>query len=675
MAERRVSVRLAAVGGDRLKADLVAIGREGKAALAAIAGGSAPASHGLAETGAAARTLVTRLEAVSARAGAAAATMRGLEAAGGVVARIDRTTGVTGGLRRDAADIEAYGRALDDTRAKYNPMFAAVRSYRAELAAIRAAHATGAISADEMNAAIGRTRTASLASIAAIKGRTTAIGQMASGSRLAAMQSRMLLFQLNDIGVSLAGGMSPLMVLVQQGSQITQMYAGQGGVNAALRQTADLAKGAVAGVGSAARGVLGLARAHPVLTAAVAVAAAGLAGLRHEINATAETQVSYGDVTLAVWQSIRDGAVALVKPAFDAIAAWAAPAFAAVASAAAAAWDGIVAGVHVTGNAIIKAYGVVCETIGALFAAVPSAVGAAVVASANAVLAGVEWLINRVSGTLNAWIAKVNDTLGMLPDWMRPDWARIPAIPGDVRFGRYENPYAEDLAGRWRDYTGAVGGIVRSDPLGDVFRDVSARAEANARARAAAAAGDGSAPQAGGSGGGGGRSGGATAEDLRAVEQAELAGIDAIRDALGRAYEDVKDLGKGIGETLVGAFRSAEEAVGDFVRTGKLDVKSLVSSIIVDFAQLAARKFLFAPLSAALSGALGGRRPVRRPLRRGCVHRGGDRQPCRRHGRRRAASHRRGGGLPAGAAASCRHALVARGPTSTRRSCSAASGC
>ena len=605
MAERRVSVRLAAVGGDRLKADLVAIGREGKAALAAIAGGSAPASHGLAETGAAARTLVTRLEAVSARAGAAAATMRGLESAGGVVARIDRTTGVSGGLRRDAADIEAYGRALDDTRAKYNPMFAAVRSYRAELAAIRAAHATGAISADEMNAAIGRTRAASLASIAAIKGRTTAIGQMASGSRLAAMQSRMLLFQLNDIGVSLAGGMSPLMVLVQQGSQITQMYAGQGGVNAALRQTADLAKGAVAGVGSAARGVLGLARAHPVLTAAVAVAAAGLAGLRHEINATAETQVSYGDVTLAVWQSIRDGAVALVKPAFDAIAAWAAPAFAAVASAAAAAWDGIVAGVHVTGNAIVKAYGVVCETIGALFAAVPSAVGAAVAASANAVLAGVEWLINRVSGTLNAWIAKVNDTLGMLPDWMRPDWARIPAIPGDVRFGRYDNPYAEDLAGRWRDYTGAVGGIVRSDPLGDVFRDVSARAEANARARAAAAAGAGIAPPVGGSGGGG-RPGGATAEDLKAVEQAELAGIDAVRDALGRAYEDVKDLGKGIGDTLVGAFRSAEEAVGDFVRTGKLDVKGLVSSILVDFAQLAARKFLLAPLSAALSGALGG---------------------------------------------------------------------
>lgn len=116
--------------------------------------------------------------------------MRGLQAAGGVVARIDRTAGITGGVRRDAADIKAHGRARDDTRAKYNPMFAAVRSYRTELAAIRAANATGAISADEMNAAIGRTRSVALVSIAAIKGRTTAIGQMASGSRLAAMQSR-----------------------------------------------------------------------------------------------------------------------------------------------------------------------------------------------------------------------------------------------------------------------------------------------------------------------------------------------------------------------------------------------------------------------------------------------------------------------------------------------------
>ena len=40
-----------------------------------------------------------------------------------------------------------------------------------------------------MTAAIGRERTAALANIAAIKGRTTALGQMASGSRLAATRA------------------------------------------------------------------------------------------------------------------------------------------------------------------------------------------------------------------------------------------------------------------------------------------------------------------------------------------------------------------------------------------------------------------------------------------------------------------------------------------------------
>ena len=298
----------------------------------------------------------------------------------------------------------------------------------------------------------------------------------------------MLLFQLNDIGVSLAGGMSPLMVLVQQGSQITQMYAGQGGVNAALRQTADLAKGAVAGLGrrrprrprprpgaSAADRRRRGRRRRPRRAPPRDQRDRRDPGLlrRRDAGGLAEhprRRGRPGEAGLRRDRRLGGAGLRRRRPRPPPPA-----------------WDGIVAGVHVTGNAIIKAYGVVCETIGALFAAVPSAVGAAVVASANAVLAGVEWLINRVSGTLNDWIGKVNDTLGMLPDWMRPDWARIPTIPGDVSFGRYENPYAEDLAGRWRDYTGAVGGIVRSDPLGDVFRDVSARAEANARARAASA--------------------------------------------------------------------------------------------------------------------------------------------------------------------------------------------
>jgi Lambda phage tail tape-measure protein (Tape_meas_lam_C) len=66
-----------------------------------------------------------------------------------------------------------------------------------------------------------------------------------------------------------------------------------------------------------------------------------------------------------------------------------------------------------------------------------------------------------------------------------------------------------------------------------------------------------------------------------------------------------KDIGKGIGDALSGAFSNAESAIGQFVKTGKLDFSSLVSSILADMAKLSARKFILGPLANVLSGALG----------------------------------------------------------------------
>jgi hypothetical protein len=65
------------------------------------------------------------------------------------------------------------------------------------------------------------------------------------------------------------------------------------------------------------------------------------------------------------------------------------------------------------------------------------------------------------------------------------------------------------------------------------------------------------------------------------------------------------DVGKGIGDALVGAFTSVENAIGEFVKTGKLDFRSLVTSMLADLAKLSARKFILGPLANALSGALG----------------------------------------------------------------------
>ena len=91
----------------------------------------------------------------------------------------------------------------------------------------------------------------------------------------------------------------------------------------------------------------------------------------------------------------------------------------------------------------------------------------------------------------------------------------------------------------------------------------------------------------------------------KAVEE-QVKGLDAAKETLTAYAEKAADLGKGIGDSLVGAFRSAEQAIGNFVRTGKLDFRSLVSSMLADFAQLSARRFLLGPLANVLSGALGG---------------------------------------------------------------------
>ncbi len=78
--------------------------------------------------------------------------------------------------------------------------------------------------------------------------------------------------------------------------------------------------------------------------------------------------------------------------------------------------------------------------------------------------------------------------------------------------------------------------------------------------------------------------------------------VAAVKDYADKA----KDIGKGIGDALVGAFTRAEDAIGEFVKTGKLKFGDLVTSLITDLAKLAARRFLLGPLASAVSGALGG---------------------------------------------------------------------
>ncbi|MBZ0130607.1 MAG: phage tail tape measure protein [Rhodobacteraceae bacterium] len=98
---------------------------------------------------------------------------------------------------------------------------------------------------------------------------------------------------------------------------------------------------------------------------------------------------------------------------------------------------------------------------------------------------------------------------------------------------------------------------------------------------------------------------GKAATGAGAATEAAATGWKAVTAALSDYASKARDVGKDIGQALVGAFSSAETAVGEFVKTGKLDFRDLVTSLIADLAKLSARKFILGPVANALSGALG----------------------------------------------------------------------
>lgn len=65
-----------------------------------------------------------------------------------------------------------------------------------------------------------------------------------------------------------------------------------------------------------------------------------------------------------------------------------------------------------------------------------------------------------------------------------------------------------------------------------------------------------------------------------------------------------QDVGAGIGDALVNAFDAGADAVGNFVKTGKADVASLITDMLANFAKLSAQKYFFGPLADALSGGI-----------------------------------------------------------------------
>lgn len=263
------------------------------------------------------------------------------------------------------------------------------------------------------------------------------------------MQTLNLGYQLNDIGMTLASGMNPLTVLIQQGSQVAQIYGGQGGVSALFDDLSRI-------LGGLAR------KLWPIAAAAV-----GLGLLNEEIQKSTDVAVTFGDTAKAVFQvlggyimEVIDGPLQLLKKAWaditSFIAKWFPVTMNAVIASAVTAVRGIVAAwqllpglwndIWVTlkdvvldtvegmintfvvdfprdiepgVNKVIQGMVFAYNAIGAVWENLPSLLGDAMAGAVNFVIDGAEQMANGVIDLLN----KVMEGIQALMDFVGADKA------------------------------------------------------------------------------------------------------------------------------------------------------------------------------------------------------------------------------------------------------------
>jgi hypothetical protein len=256
--------------------------------------------------------------------------------------------------------------------------------------------------------------------------------RLGNAAKMASFQQRNLVFQLNDVFVSLASGMNPLMVAAQQGSQIATIYGpGEGGIGRAFKETGKL--------------ITGVLTRFPLVTAAVAGISAAFGALTYEINRTSDVQVSFGDVALGIFQTVRDGIWGFIKPAVDAIAPWFAAAYELVKTY-------TVDGVNFIINAFTGGFGVIRD----LWRQLPAVIGDLTAQAAQASIDAFNSAIQYVTGA------------GPAPDAGR---FRVP------------NANAGAASRAFSDASGIMSDAFSQNPLGDFFSSVRGNALSNAKAR------------------------------------------------------------------------------------------------------------------------------------------------------------------------------------------------
>ncbi|TKD26461.1 hypothetical protein FBT96_00535 [Rhodobacter capsulatus] len=234
--------------------DLGAQAGQGREGLAVLGAGAAGAGKSLAEASVAALDTSAAMSNMMAAAGRGATSLAGVQnAVTGLTSNISAQVTEMLAAQRETA---AWQSELDQLRARFNPLFAASKQYETSLREIAEAEKLGALSAAE--AAAARDRAAQVLTVMPAQFQALGASSAASAAHVANLG-----YQFNDIGMMLAAGQNPIMLMMQQGTQVTQVFdqmrASGMSIGTALRSTlmgllnpANLATMAVIGIGAAA---------------------------------------------------------------------------------------------------------------------------------------------------------------------------------------------------------------------------------------------------------------------------------------------------------------------------------------------------------------------------------------------------------------------------------------
>ncbi|KGL00040.1 phage tail tape measure C-terminal domain-containing protein [Thalassobacter sp. 16PALIMAR09] len=327
------------------------------------------------------------------------------------------------------------------------------------------------------------------------------------------------------------------------------------------------------------------------------------------------------DVAVEVWERIRMGASAAGARATAMFFDLKADAAAGMASA--------IESVVAFGNATANTFEGALAAVRAIWGRLPSVIGEMVYAAANRMIDGIEAMLNGVIRRVDAFTGSIRDALAAVG--IETAFGQI----GEISLGDLENPFAGSAADAGTAAAEAFRRAFEDNPITVPdfgLNDAASEALATAntyRQIATDLANGAMSPLTSWNALRDAVAG--TGEDGAAALDEATASADRLSDAMGRAggaagsageriatgwravseslqayATEALNWGKGLGETLTGAFRGAESAFRSFVETGKFDFKSLVRSILADLAVLSFKRAVLGPLANALSGIFGG---------------------------------------------------------------------